>query len=181
METSRRRFERVYTDCYAAVLRYCLRRTNREDALDATAETFLVAWRRMSDLPAGRELPWLYGVAFRVLANQRRASARRAAALPRLRSVADAPGRGQPELVVLQGEESADLVAALDRLSPSDQELIRLAGWEELDRDALALAVGCTANAATKRLNRALDRLGRELGVPDRVRGRFFRRKKVAS
>ena len=75
----------------------------------------------------------------------------------------------------------SDLVAALDRLSPSDQELIRLAGWEELDRDALALAVGCTANAATKRLNRALDRLGRELGVSDRVRGRFFRRKKVAS
>ena len=111
----------------------------------------------------------------------RRAAARRAAVLPRLRGVADAPGRGQPELVVLQGEESADLVAALNRLSPSDQELIRLAGWEELDRDALALAVGCTANAATKRLNRSLDRLGRELGVSDRVRGRFFRRKKVAS
>ena len=181
METGRRSFERVYDDCYSAVLRYCLRRTNREDALDATAETFLVAWRRVDALPVGRELPWLYGVAFRVLANQRRASARRAAALTHIHGAPAATGDGEPELLVLQGQETADLVEALGRLSPSDQELIRLAGWEELDRDALALAVGCTANAATKRLNRALDRLGRELGVSDRVRGRFFRRKREAS
>ena len=99
----------------------------------------------------------------------------------RVAAPAVAPADYHRDLLRLLDEESADLVAALDRLSPSDQELIRLAGWEELDRDALALAVGCTANAATKRLNRALDRLGRELGVSDRVRGRFFRRKKVAS
>ncbi len=179
METDRRRFERVYGECYDAILRYCLRRTSREDALDAASETFLVAWRRRSDIPAGSELPWLYGVAGRVLANQRRGRARQVAALANLRSV-DGPVDG-PETLVIQHHETADLIKALERLSPKDREVVCLAGWEELDRDELALAVGCTPNAATKRLNRALDRLGRELGVMERKHVRFFRRGKVAS
>jgi RNA polymerase sigma-70 factor (ECF subfamily) len=36
-------------------------------APDVVAETFLVAWRRLDDVPAD-PLPWLYGVARRVLA-----------------------------------------------------------------------------------------------------------------
>ena len=179
METDRRRFERVYADCYDAILRYCLRRTSREDALDAAAETFLVAWRRRVDVPVGSELPWLYGVAGRVLANQRRGRARHAAALVNLESVAR-PDEG-PETLVVQHYETADLISALERLSVKDREVVCIAGWEELDRSELALAVGCTPNAATKRLNRALDRLGRELGVMERKRVRFFRRGKVAS
>ncbi|MDJ0663735.1 MAG: sigma-70 family RNA polymerase sigma factor [Acidimicrobiia bacterium] len=179
METDRQRFERVYDDCYDAILRYCLRRSSREDALDAAAETFLVAWRRRADLPVGRELPWLYGVARRVVANQRRGRLRQVTVLASLRSV-DEPDDG-PETLVVQHSEITDLIAALDRLSPKDREVVCLAGWEELDRDELALAVGCTPNAATKRLNRALDRLGHELGVVERKHVRFFRRGKVAS
>jgi RNA polymerase sigma-70 factor (ECF subfamily) len=179
VETDRRRFERVYDDCYDAILRYCLRRTSREDALDAAAETFLVAWRRRDDVPVGRELPWLYGVAGRVLANQRRSRSRHTAALANLQPVAE-PDAG-PETLVVQHYETADLISALRRLSVKDREVVRLAGWEELDRDELALAVGCTPNAATKRLNRALDRLGRELGVEERKHVRLFRRRKVAS
>jgi RNA polymerase sigma-70 factor (ECF subfamily) len=179
METDRRRFERVYDTCYDAILRYCLRRTSREDALDAAAETFLVAWRRRTDVPVDRELPWLYGVAGRVLANQRRRYVRHTAALANLRPVAE-PDDG-PETLVVQHYETARLISALARLSVSDREVVRLAGWEELDRDDLALALGCTPNAATKRLNRALDRLGRELGVEERKHVRFFRRRKVAS
>ena len=48
-------------------------------AQDAVSETFLVAWRRLADVPTGADtLPWLYGVARRVLANQRRGNQRRA-------------------------------------------------------------------------------------------------------
>lgn len=72
------------------------------------------------------------------------------------------------------------MVAAAGRLGEADQEVLRLAGWEELDRDELAAALGCSANAATKRLNRALDRLAYELGVARRSRGRFFSRRRVA-
>jgi RNA polymerase sigma-70 factor (ECF subfamily) len=177
--SDRHRFERVYVDHYDAVLRYCLRRSDREDALDATAETFAVAWRRRFDMPAGRELPWLYGVARRVLANQRRSVSRRESAVSYLRVL---PGGSfdEPEPQVIRNEETGDVVAALARLKADDREIIRLAGWEELGREELAFAMDCTPNAVTKRLNGALDRLARELGVAERFRGRFFRGGKVA-
>jgi hypothetical protein len=54
---------------------------------DVIAETFLTAWRRIDHNPAGEAaLPWLYGVARRVLANQRRGEQRRTALGERLRS-----------------------------------------------------------------------------------------------
>jgi RNA polymerase sigma-70 factor (ECF subfamily) len=173
--SDRHRFERIYVDHYDAVLRYCLRRSSREQAMDATAETFVVAWRRRADLPIGRELPWLYGVARRVLANQRRAANRYQSAVTRLRVVASQPNDG-PDIQVVQRQETGDVMAALSRLAVSDQEIIRLAGWEELDREELAVATDSTPNAVTKRLNRALDHLAHELGVEERSAGRFFRR-----
>ena len=64
------------------VLAYALRRAaGPEDAADVVAETFLIAWRRLSDIPAGAEARlWLYGVARHTLANQRRGERRRLAA-----------------------------------------------------------------------------------------------------
>lgn len=179
METDRRVFEWMFSDYYDDVARYCLRRASREDALDAAAETFLVAWRRRGAIPEGSELPWLYGVARRVLANQRRSVGRRDAAMARLQVVSSASGT-EPEPQVLRSQDADDVVAALGRLKDADREVILLAGWEELDREELASACGCTANAVTKRLNRALDRLGRELGAVERSRGGFFGRRRVA-
>jgi RNA polymerase sigma-70 factor (ECF subfamily) len=68
-------FESLFRDHYAAVRGYALRRAPRDMAPDVVAETFLVAWRRLDDVPADA-LPWLYGVARRVLANARRSADR---------------------------------------------------------------------------------------------------------
>ena len=47
-------------------------------ARDLTEEVFLVAWRRLDGMPeVDAALPWLYGVAHRVLLNQRRGARRR--------------------------------------------------------------------------------------------------------
>lgn len=146
--------------------------------MDAAAEVFVVAWRRRSDIPKGYELPWLYGVARRVLAHQRRSDDRRRATVARLRTVENPVG-AEPDLQVVLHEEIRLMVAAAQRLGPADQEVLRLAGWEELDRDELAAALGCSPNAATKRVNRALDRLANELGVARRSRNRFFSRRRV--
>jgi RNA polymerase sigma-70 factor (ECF subfamily) len=73
--TRNERFEGLFRDNYAAVRGYALRRAPRDMAQDVVAETFLVAWRRLDDVPADA-LPWLYGVARRVLANQRRSADR---------------------------------------------------------------------------------------------------------
>jgi DNA-directed RNA polymerase specialized sigma24 family protein len=43
------RFELLYRRHFRAVLRYTLARVEPETAKDATAETFLVAWRRLPD------------------------------------------------------------------------------------------------------------------------------------
>jgi RNA polymerase sigma-70 factor (ECF subfamily) len=170
-----RRFERIYTSHYDAVLRYCLRRTDQEQALDAAAETFTVAWRRRNDMPEDGPLPWLYGVARKVIANQRRSRDRQYRVASRLRAV-DQTAWSDPEPQVVRSEEEREVLAALDRLRPAEQEIIRLAGWEDLTRDEVGMAVGCSPNAATKRLNRALDHLARELGT-ERSRGaRFFSR-----
>lgn len=70
-------FEAVYAEHVRSVLAYCLRRTSSSDAHDATADVFVVAWRRFAELPEGAEtLPWLYGVAANVLKNQSRSTRR---------------------------------------------------------------------------------------------------------
>jgi RNA polymerase sigma-70 factor, ECF subfamily len=54
------KFEGLFRENYAAVRAYALRRASPELAQDVVAETFLVAWRRLDDVP-GDALPWLYG------------------------------------------------------------------------------------------------------------------------
>ena len=44
-------FERLYAVHHRAVLAYCARRVSRWDAWDAAAEVFVVAWRRIEDIP----------------------------------------------------------------------------------------------------------------------------------
>src|SRR3954467_2311584 len=68
-------FEAAFRAHVRAVRAYALRRTAPEDAADVVAETFAVAWRRWDDAPAD-PLPWLLGIARRVLANSRRTSSR---------------------------------------------------------------------------------------------------------
>jgi RNA polymerase sigma factor (sigma-70 family) len=159
------RYQRTYRQHHEAVLRYCFRRTARDDAPDAAAEVFVVAWRRLDDLPSGDEtLPWLYGVARRVLSNRWRSDRRRARLLRRVRSIA--PGQPvEPESVVVQREEDQQVHDALDRLRAGDREVLRLAAWEGLSTREISLVLGCTPQAAEKRLYRAKGRLAHELGV----------------
>src|SRR5881392_3168443 len=65
-------FEDLYRVTYPRVLAYARSMASREDADDAVAETYAIAWRRQRDIPHGAELAWLIGVTRRVLANARR-------------------------------------------------------------------------------------------------------------
>jgi DNA-directed RNA polymerase specialized sigma24 family protein len=62
----------------------------------------------------------------------------------------------------------------MERLRPADREVLRLANWEALSRSDVAVALGCSENAASKRLRRALDRLASAMGVVRETRERFF-------
>jgi RNA polymerase sigma-70 factor (ECF subfamily) len=143
------------------ILRYLARRSDcREDVADLVAETFLIAWRRADDVPAGDQaLPWLYGVARRVLANHRRGEIRRYRLADKLRE--DLSSTTQHDATGLE-HSSAQLgrgAKAFRQLSDSDRELLSLATWEGLDTTQLAMALGCSKNAASVRLHRARRRL----------------------
>ena len=152
-------FRTLFEQHYRAVLAYALRRTSdAAEAQDVVAETFLTAWRRRGDL-SGSPLPWLYGIARRVLANHRRATRRRERATRELAAVTPLGRRPEAE----ESLEYADVLAALARLRPVDREVLRLAAWEGLAPREIAPVFGCSANAAAIRLHRARARLQAEL------------------
>ena len=73
------------------VMAYALRHVDYDVAQEIVAETFLVAWRRLADVP-GEPLPWLLVVARHTIANHRRSGDRRArlqAEVERLHNLAE--------------------------------------------------------------------------------------------
>lgn len=152
----RHRFEVLYAEHHARVLGYVLRRTDSpDDAADVLAETFLVAWRRLDDMPSGEVSHlWLYGVARRILANHRRGERRRTKLADRVRDELAA----RLPLPVPSGEGTS-FAAAFRSLSDDDREVLALHGWEGLDAGEIASVLGFSRNAARIRLHRARLRL----------------------
>jgi RNA polymerase sigma-70 factor (ECF subfamily) len=149
------RFRVLYDAAYPRVMAYALRRARtREDALDVVAETMLTAWRRLDDIPADeRRLPWVFGVARRVLANHHRSADRRDRLTARLDPAREA---ADPEFEAVH--------EALAALSPAHREILTLSAWEDLDNDEIAVVLGISPGAVALRLHRARRRLARELG-----------------
>jgi RNA polymerase sigma factor (sigma-70 family) len=146
-------FTRIYAAHYPHIVKYGLRRLADADASDELAqEVFVIAWRRRGEVP-DHSLPWLYGVARRLLANQWRA--RRAA--PDVLPITEA--RETSSLGPDAAVGVADLRAALATLTDLDQEILRLVGWEELTVSEAAQVLGCTRTTAAVRLHRARKRL----------------------
>ena len=154
-------------DSYAvAVRRYLYRRlTHAADpaatADDLTADVFLIAWEKRADIPVTDPLPWLYAVARRVLANQRR---RRSDVPVADLGELDAVDESDPAVLVC---DDAVLAAAWQQLSARDREVLRLSAWEGLTGEALATALGISAGGAAAALSRARARLTEELSAAE--------------
>jgi len=146
-------FARVVATHRRALLRYALRRLEDYGAAeDLVAESFVVVWRRLDDLPPrDQELFWLYGIAGRVLANLirgRRRSMRLETRLAFERELAnDAPRYSEEDIEVL--------MEALGELTSDERELIQLTYWEKLSYREIGLVLGCSEKAAGVRLSRA--------------------------
>jgi RNA polymerase sigma-70 factor (ECF subfamily) len=165
-------FDALYRAHSRAVLRYAARRTDPETAGDIVAETFLVAWRRLADVPTdpGQAEPWLYGVARRVLANAERSSRRTNRVAARLWLEGAQDEAPDPAAVV---SERQRVIQALSELTEPDQEALRLVGWEGLDVAGAALAMGCSRSAMAVRLHRARRRLDQALRSVDASESRL--------
>lgn len=154
----RARFEAIVDAVYEPLQRYARRRADRDAAEDLVADTLLVVWRRLDDVPDAAVLPWCYGVAAGCLANQRR-SARRQARLRWRVAAVDPPA----DAVDPDPFPDPELHAALATLPVADQEVLRLWAWEALAPAELGPALGISANAASIRLHRGKAKLAAAL------------------
>jgi RNA polymerase sigma factor (sigma-70 family) len=146
----RRRFDALFREQVEGIASYCRWRSrSRSDAEDAVAEVFLIAWRRLDDVPAGDNArPWLYAAARRVMANQARANARRRRLNQRLNAeAAAAPAEEDPRISRVH-----DALAALD---PRDREVLLLAEWEGLTPAEIGRAMHRPPVTVRVRLHRA--------------------------
>jgi RNA polymerase sigma-70 factor, ECF subfamily len=146
------RFEQVFREHVTAVRAYARRRIDDATADDVVSDVFVIAWRRLDELPDDA-LPWLYGCARRVLANERRGARRQEALAARLAEFAAPPSA---DGVVDRG---STLRRALASLCDSDRELLMLVAWEELDATQTSQVLGCSRATLAVRLHRARRRL----------------------
>jgi RNA polymerase sigma-70 factor (ECF subfamily) len=158
------RFEEIYRRHFRSVLRYALARVDPERAKDVTAETFLVAWRRLPEIPA-EPRPWLFGVARRVIAGQFRADTRREALTVRMQTVRD-PRERVGDLADEVAERDA-VLGAFARLGDLDREALRLVTWDGLTSRQAAEVLGLRRLTFAVRLHRARQRLANELAAVD--------------
>lgn len=150
------RLETLFCDHFSAVRSYARRRAPESLVDDVVAETFLVAWRRIDDLP-DEVRPWLLGVARKTLSTQLRSARRRTSLVEKL-SAAEAPGAFSQ----VDGPDTG-LIGALQRLSAADQEILALTAWEDLRPREAAIVLGVSPAWYRVRLHRAKRRLLREL------------------
>ena len=145
-------FNRLYERHFDAVRAYAWRRVPGL-ADEIVAETFLVAWRRLDEVPDDA-LPWLIGVARNVRANLHRSDRRRDALVQRLGP--EHRGRRRPA----GGRRRAGRAPRRARRPlGGDREILLLTAWDDLDRGQVARALGCSRANVAVRLFRARRRL----------------------
>ena len=160
------RFTALYREHHRRVRDFAQRRVGTDLAQEVVAETFLVAWRRLDDVP-GAAVPWLYRVALYEIANLRR----RQAKAVRLHEALREDGGG-----TAMGDEADDVTelaravaTAFAHLKPRDQEILRLAAWEQLSSSEGAAVLQCSVAAYRMRLHRARVRLAVASGAREHL------------
>jgi RNA polymerase sigma-70 factor (ECF subfamily) len=166
------RFSSIYDRYYWSIYSYCQRRTAADRVEDAVADTFLTAWRRIDDVPEGREaLLWLYKVAYRVVGHQWRGAARRDKLEQRLSNLGH-EAMAAPEDFVVMNEESRQILAAASRIKETDMEVMRLIAWESLSHPEVADVLGISRNAVKQRFHRAKKNLAKEYNRAEKRQAR---------
>ena len=162
---ARHRFEELYAGAYRKVLAYSIQRTpSREDADEVVAETFLVAWRRLEDvLAADNSLAWLFGVAYRVLANQRRQQERRERLELRLGAGVEQSFPDTAHRRVESRDLLVEVTELLNELPPRYQEVLRLTAYQGCSPVEIASILQIPPSLARTLLYRARRRLRRIL------------------
>jgi RNA polymerase sigma-70 factor (ECF subfamily) len=156
-----RRHERVALRVATIVL------GDHDGAHDVAQEAVLRAWRGLSGFRGGAPFgPWFLRIVANCARNDRRSRGRRA------RLALRAAGRREvstpsPEEHALVRDDTARVVAAMNRLSDMDRLVLALRHVEGFTEAAMAEVLECAPGTVKSRLSRALDRLRAELESDD--------------
>jgi len=139
------------------------------DAEDAVQEAFVKAYRALGRFRAGSPFrPWLLRIVANEARNRRRSAGRRAGLALRVaedRRPGDAAP--SPESAVLDHEERARLVAAINDLADGDREVIAARYFLDLSEAETAEILGLPRGTVKSRLSRAVGRLRARLATSD--------------
>lgn len=160
---SQERFDRLFTEQVAAVGRFVVRRVDSGAVEDVVSETFLIAWRRLEQIPIGTERYWLLATARWVISNHLRAVARQRRLSDRLAQQPVEQVTDHADTVYDASDDGAVVRAVLARLSVRDQEVLKLAEWDQLPASECAQLLGCTTATYSVRLHRARRRFRQTL------------------
>jgi RNA polymerase sigma factor (sigma-70 family) len=148
-----------------AIYNYCFRRTGDWSvAEDLVSLVFLEAWRRRDkELPSGKVLPWLYGIATNVLRNRRRSDRRFAAALGRVPRRQPEPSFANDADDRIDDERQMKrILGVISQLPWHEQNTFVLCAWVGLSYEDVSVALDIPVGTVRSRLSRARRRL-REL------------------
>jgi RNA polymerase sigma-70 factor (ECF subfamily) len=155
-----RRLTLLFNEYQPRIQQFARRRVGPDAAQEIVAETFLVAWRRLHDVP-DPALPWLYRVATLEVANFQR---RQIKSLQVQRALRESlPSQGSPQQASHDDDMdiSRVIARAFESLGAVDQEILRLATWDGLTSAEGAIVLGCSIPAYRVRLHRARGRLAK--------------------
>lgn len=151
-------FARLYDRYASDIHRYCARRLGVGAADDITSETFLVAFRQRSryDINRPSARPWLYGIAAKLIARQRRAEVKALRILARtgVDPIAESWVETADSRVAAQSANKL-LASALAALSAGERSVLLLVAWADLTYQEVADALNIPIGTVRSRLNRA--------------------------
>jgi RNA polymerase sigma-70 factor, ECF subfamily len=135
---------------------------------DVVQETFLVAFRKLTDFQSGRFTTWLYRIAANVVSGRhRRRRIREAFGALFGRSEEEAVARA-PDGEYEAREAELHVAQVLARMAPKKREVFALFELEGLSGEEIAERVGCKVDTVWTRLHYArkdFERIARKRGV----------------
>lgn len=164
MDEDEERFTAVYDAYRMRVWAYAAGRVGAQGADEIVSDTFVVAWRRLDEMPAA-PLPWLLGIARNTIRGAVRTKSRRDSLDAELRRWVAGAEADVADGVV----ERIEMLRALATLSDADREVLTLVAWHDLSPGEAARVIGCNVAAMRVRLHRARRRLERALVIPVRT------------
>ena len=155
---------KAYQGRVFAVASYYLK--NREEAVDAAQDSLVKVYSQLDSFSGEHEafLPWILAITRNsCIDRMRKSNTRHRYEEEFSQTVPDSDVRDEPEVQARQGESRAMLYGALNKLNPTNRDIVLLKDIQGLKLDDVAGILGLPVGTVKSRSNRARAELGKYL------------------